>query len=111
MPLGQRVANLVASIIRSWLFVFGQLTFIALWMLLNHYPSLSFDAFPFEKLRIILSIESSFIGSILLMSQHYQGKKDREMAYNDYQLDIEMEKEMSEMYPMIKEIHQVLIKK
>lgn len=104
--VGQRVADIVSAIIRSWAFIICQMLFIAAWIIVNHhFPTIAFDNKSFDILRLVLTIESSFIGSVLLMAQHRQSEKDRKIIYSDYILDRQIYKEVKEMHPLIDEIH------
>jgi uncharacterized membrane protein len=104
--LGQRVADTVSAIIRSWTFVICQMIFIAAWIIVNHhFPTIAFDNKSFDILRLVLTIESSFIGSVLLMAQHRQSEKDRKIIYSDYILDRQIYKEVREIHPLIEDLH------
>lgn len=104
--VGQRVVDIVSAVIRSWSFVFCQMIFIAAWIIINHQnPSIAFDDKSFDILRLVLTIESSFIGSVLLMAQHRQSEKDRKMLYTDYVINQQTYKEMRQIHPLIDELH------
>jgi len=106
LTLGQRSADWVAQIVRSWFFVVCQIIFIAGWIWwVHHFPSTTLDNHSYDILRLILTIESSFIGSIILMSQHRQSERDRRIIYNDYILDHRIYKEVREIRPMVEDIH------
>jgi uncharacterized membrane protein len=104
--MGQHFADVVAGVIRSWFFVFTQMFFIGGWVLINHYlPFIAWDNKSFDILRLVLTIESSFIGSILLMNQHYQSEKDRKVVYSDYYIDLQIRQELREMRPLLEKIY------
>ena len=104
--LGQRLADSISAVIRSWTFVVCQMIFIGAWIVIaNHFPALGLDDKSFDILRLVLTIESSFVGSILLMAQNRQSEKDRKMLYTDYILNRQTYKEMREIHPMINDIH------
>lgn len=99
--LGQRFADSVSAVIRSWAFVICQIIFIGLWIIIAHcFPLLGLDNKSFDILRLILTIESSFIGSVLLMAQHRQSEQDRKIIYSDYLLDCQIYKEVKEIHSL-----------
>lgn len=76
----------------------GQLIFIAVWIGFNSSrPDLAWDNKSFDILRLILTIEASLTGSILLMTQHRQSQKDRAIIYNDYIIDCSIYKDVKEI--------------
>jgi len=94
----------VAQIVRSWAFVGAQFVFIALWIGFNSWrPELAFDDKSFNILRLVLTIEASFTGSILLMTQNRQSKKDRKIVYSDYILDSHIYKEVRALREELKQ--------
>lgn len=103
--VGQNFADWVAKIVRSWAFVICQIIFIAGWIAWVHiHPTTGIDNHSYDILRLILTIESSFVGSLLLMNQHHQSEKDRRIIYNDYILDHRIYKEIRDIRPMVEDI-------
>jgi uncharacterized membrane protein len=101
---GERFADRVARIVRSWTFIFVQLLFIAFWIIFNmKFPNLAFDDKSFNILRLVLTIEASFTGSILLMTQHRQSQKDRAIVYSDYVLDSKIYKKVKKLRKDLKD--------
>ena len=96
---GQRLADKVSAVIRSWTFISLQAIFIVLWMSINHwYPSIAWDDSAYNILRLVIAIESSFIVSILLMAQHRQSQKDRQVVYNNFILNSEIKEEIQHIH-------------
>lgn len=96
--VGQRFADWTAQIVRSWKFVIAQMVFIAVWIFINHhFPHIAWDDKTFDLLRLVLTIESTFIGSLLLMNQHHQSEKDRKIIYSDYILEHQIYKVVKEL--------------
>jgi len=80
--------------------------FIGVWIVVNFYfPHLAWDNKTFDILRLVLTIESSFIGSVLLMNQHYRSEKDRRVIYSDYCLDLQIRQQLKEMRPMLESLY------
>lgn len=102
----QHFADFIAKTLRSWTFIICQISFIGIWIALKHFfPSWSFDDEGYNILRLVLTIEASFTGSILLMSHHRHSEADRKIMYNDYVLDYQMRQQLKEIQPLIEEIH------
>lgn len=91
MTLGQRVADRVASLGGSWTFVLLFLGWMASWMLLNLVDGLSWDAYPFILLNLMLSTLAALQAPIIMMSQNRQATKDKLLAQNDYQVNLKNE--------------------
>jgi uncharacterized membrane protein len=102
----QRFADFIARTLRSWTFILGQMVFIGAWILLKHFfPAWSFDDSSYNILRLVLTIEASFTGSVLLMSHHRHSEADRKIMYNDYVLDYQIRQQIKEIRPLIEEMH------
>lgn len=79
------------------------------WIALNYYcPTIAWDNKSFDILRLVFAIESSFIGSLLLMSQNQTSIKDRKVIHNDYYVDLKIWQEVREIKPMIEAIYKNL---
>jgi uncharacterized membrane protein len=104
----QRASDFCARLVRSWSFVIGQLVFIAVWILLNGLHITHFDKFPFDTLKLILVVESSFMGSMILMSQNRRSNIDRKLSYQDYAINYGAKKEIDQILPLIKDDHRKL---
>jgi uncharacterized membrane protein len=86
--------------------------FIGAWIIVNRScPSIAWDNHSFDILRLALTIEGSFIGSILLMNQHYQAEKDRRVIYSDYVLDLQIRQQLKEMRPILEAVYKNMDKK
>lgn len=105
LTLGQRVSDFCARLFRSWGFIVCQLIFIAIWIILNASHITHFDNPSYDILKLILVIESSFMGSMILMSHHRQSNMDRKLSYQDYVINWGSKKELDQILPLIKEDH------
>src|SRR5687768_2297723 len=97
--LKQKFADAVTTGMGSWTFILGQAAAIAGWIFLNTNPASPVT--PWDPnlilLNLTLSCEAAFAGAFILMSQHRQGEKDRQVVQNDYQTDLRVEREIVEM--------------
>ena len=96
----QKVADKVASVVGSWLFIIIQSILLIIWILLNVYLAIhqsaiiAFDPYPFILLNLALSFQAAYTGPIVMMSQNRQAEKDRLMAQSDFQCNQTAEEEI-----------------
>ena len=95
-PLGDRLADHMAELGGSWVFILSFLFFMGLWIFLNSYNSLNFsiDPYPYILLNLILSCLAAIQAPIIMMSQNRQEKKDRLHAKMDYIVNLKSEHEI-----------------
>lgn len=88
--LSQRFADAVTGAMGSWNFVIGQAVVLAAWITLNTTTILPIPHWDpnLILLNLALSTEAAFAGAFILMSQNRRSEKDREMAENDYKVDL-----------------------
>ena len=102
---GQEIAEFFARLVRSWKFVIFQLFFIAFWIYLNvskwcpHW-----DKYPFDILKLILTIEASFTASMILMSQNRKSEMDRKILYMEYLMEKDIKKNIKKIKLYLKNI-------
>jgi len=77
---------------------------IIIWIALNT-VRFHFDPYPFDGLKLILTIEASFMGSMILMNQYRQGSIDRKLVFKDFIVNWAAKKEVDEILPLIKDDH------
>jgi len=94
-PLGQRVADRVASFGGSWTFLGLFAVVMVLWMGINVVlASRAFDPYPFILLNLALSCLAAIQAPVIMMSQNRQAAKDREEAEHDYKVNLKAELEV-----------------
>ncbi|GGV02337.1 hypothetical protein GCM10010211_82080 [Streptomyces albospinus] len=84
--MGERAADRMRNSMGSWGFVFGSLTFLALWMALN--GNHGFDKYPFILLNLVLSCLAALQGAILLIAAKRSDQISSELAEHDYATDV-----------------------
>ena len=94
--LGQRVADKVASLGGSWVFIISFIIFLLVWIAVNAFFLFNkgFDPYPFILLNLILSCLAALQAPVIMMSQNRQEEKDRERAKNDYMVNLKSELEI-----------------
>jgi uncharacterized membrane protein len=98
LHIGDKISDAVANAVRTWKFVIFQCIVIALWLFLNSWHPFPYkwDKFPFQLLKLILTIQGFFTASMLLMAQKRQSERDRQVVYNDYIVDVIIKREATQ---------------
>jgi uncharacterized membrane protein len=93
LPLGQRVADAVASFGGSWTFIFVFVAAMSVWMGANLLlgDKAAFDPYPFILLNLMLSTTAALQAPVIMMSQNRQASKDKLLAQNDYLVNLKAE--------------------
>jgi uncharacterized membrane protein len=97
---GQRLADRIAAVGGSWLFIicFGIILFV--WIAINTvilalHP---FDPYPFILMNLILSCLAAIQAPVIMMSQNRQEARDRQNAKRDYQVNLKAELEIRHLH-------------
>jgi uncharacterized membrane protein len=77
--LGARVADKLAAGMGSWPFIITQSALLLIWIYLNVWGILikHWDIYPFILLNLLLSLQATYAGPIVLLAGNRQSKKDR----------------------------------
>ena len=97
---GERIADRVARLGGSWLFILVFLGFLFVWTSINwSMPAARApDPYPFIFLNLILSMLAALQAPIIMMSQNRQSAKDRQMAAHDYEVNLKAEIEIMALH-------------
>jgi uncharacterized membrane protein len=97
---GERMADRVAEFGGSWTFIMLFAAFLVAWALINTVVLVTraFDPYPFIFLNLLLSMIAAVQAPIIMMSQNRQGKKDRENAEHDYEVNLKAELEIMSLH-------------
>src|SRR5262245_20621044 len=75
LTAGERFSDWLADGIGSWGFLIFQTIFVCVWLGLNIWGIVAhWDVYPFVLLNLIFSIQASYAGPIIMMSQNRQEK-------------------------------------
>lgn len=87
------LADKVAELNGSWLFILLLMGITLGWMALNssYLFKQSFDPYPFVFFNLLLAILVALQGPLIVMSQNRQGLKDRTHARIDYEINLKNE--------------------
>jgi len=100
---GERISDLVATWVGSWLFLIIQSILLILWMTLNVFAWWKqWDPYPFILLNLVLSFQSAFATPIILMSQNRQGRISDRRNHLDLQINLLAEQENTEQLRLLR---------
>jgi uncharacterized membrane protein len=91
LTVGQRIADVIAEFSGSIPFLVLNAVFFAVWLIVNAFPPIAFDPYPFGLLTMIVSLEAIFLSIFVLVSQNRQSDKDRIRNELDYQVNLKAE--------------------
>ncbi len=96
LSFGDRIADKMASLGGSWVFIISFLLFMAVWIAGNAIILVrrAFDPYPFILLNLVLSLLAALQAPVIMMSQNRQEDRDRLRAENDYQVNLKAELEI-----------------
>jgi uncharacterized membrane protein len=78
-PLGARIADKLAAGMGSWPFIITQSVLLLVWVAINYYGLFvkRWDVYPFILLNLLLSLQATYAGPIVLLAGNRQSQKDR----------------------------------
>jgi len=91
LTVGQRIADVIAEFSGSIPFLVLNAVFFIAWIVVNVIPQITFDAYPFGLLTMIVSLEAIFLSIFVLVSQNRQADKDRIRNELDYKVNLKAE--------------------
>ncbi len=97
----QRIADVIAAVSASQAFVIFHVFMFGGWMAINAVMSHPFDAYPYQLLTMIVSLEAIFLSIFVLISQNRSGEKDRLRADLDYQVNLKAHLEVMQLHRKI----------
>jgi uncharacterized membrane protein len=93
--LSQKAADLIAGTIGSWRFLIIQSLLLAGWFILNLVAWITpWDPYPFIFMNLVLSLQSAYTASIVMISENRQAERDRLEAHHNYELNLKEEEEL-----------------
>lgn len=98
---GERLADRVAALGGSWLFIITFCLLLAAWMAWNVATKafhLAFDPYPFIFLNLMLSMLAALQAPVIMMSQNRQSARDRKAAEYDYVVNLRAELEILRLH-------------
>ena len=100
--LGERTADLVATVVGSWRFIILQTFLLLLWIVANVTAYIrAWDPYPFILLNLVLSFQAAYTAPIIMMSQNRQSAIDRAHAESDYHVNVKAELEIELLHQKI----------
>lgn len=108
MGRSDHFADLMTQLSGSMWFVWLHIGWFATWIVLNVVGVVTFDAFPFGLLTIIVSLEAIFLSTFVLISQNRQALQADRRAKVDLQVNMISEQEITKTMSLVAEIHAYL---
>jgi uncharacterized membrane protein len=113
LSLLDRVADRIAEATRTWWFVGGLALVGATWMLANSSSTgsldLAFDPYPYDLLKLVLTMIASVQGPIILISQQHRAAVDRADAEYDAAVAVHSKLEILRMHHRLDRIERGVI--
>ena len=98
LPIGDRLADSIASGMGSWTFIIIQTILVVLWMVLKLVGFFyHWDVYPFILLNLLFSTQAAYAAPVIMMSQNRQNERDRVHAHADYQTNLDAKLEIEEL--------------
>ncbi len=95
LTLGQRMANSVARIVGSWVFIITQSAILVFWVIFNIIAWAShWDPYPFILMNLFLSLQAAYTAPVIMMSQNRLAVRDRIEAHQDFLINQKAEEEI-----------------
>lgn len=105
-----RIIDGIATFCGSLAFVYLHALWFGLWLAANLMPHRRwhFDPFPFNVLTMVVSLQSIFLSTFNLISQHRQGQTADRRNHLDLQVNMLAEQENTQMLRMLERIEERL---
>jgi len=95
LTLGQQMANSVARIVGSWVFIIIQSVILVFWVIFNIVAWAShWDPYPFILMNLFLSLQAAYTAPVIMMSQNRLATRDRIDAHQDFLINQKAEEEI-----------------
>lgn len=108
LTLGERAADRLRNGMGSWLFVFGSLLFLGVWMAFN--GGHGFDRYPFILLNLMLSCLAALQGAILLIAAKRADQVAAELAAGHYMETATLDELVKSNTTLTEQVHELLQK-
>lgn len=95
LTVGQRMANSIARIVGSWVFIITQSVILVFWVIFNIVAWAShWDPYPFILMNLFLSLQAAYTAPVIMMSQNRLAARDRIDAHQDFLINQKAEEEI-----------------
>jgi uncharacterized membrane protein len=100
---GQRLADRVAQLGGSWVFIIIFTAMLIAWVVLARFGG-GFDLYPYIFLNLIPSMVAALQAPVILMSQNRQAARERLAASLDYEFNLKAEVEIMALHDKLDRI-------
>jgi CRP/FNR family cyclic AMP-dependent transcriptional regulator len=87
----ERLADKVAELNGSWAFIIFIVALTTGWSVINLFPGVTFDAYPYAFYNLALTILVALQGPLIVMSQNRENVKDRAKTEADFRVNLKNE--------------------
>lgn len=95
LTFGEKLSDLVATGMGSWIFIIIQTIIVLVWMGLNIVALVQhWDPYPFILLNLLFSTQAAYAAPIIMMAQNRQSDRDRHHAEADYETNKKAKEEI-----------------
>jgi len=92
MSWSERLADRIALVNGSWVFIVALLGATGVWVLVNATMTRdAFDPYPYVFFNLLLALATTVQGPLIMMSQNRQARKDRAQAAADFDVNLKNE--------------------
>lgn len=112
LSIGDKLADWFTARIGSMGFIYANLIWFGLWIVLNLGRAtrlVPFDPFPFGLLTMIVSLEAIFLSLFVLISQNRSDAKDRLRSELDYRVNVKAEIEIAQLQEKLEIVREELL--
>ena len=101
LTVGQRIADVIAEFSGSIPFLVLNAVFFAVWLIVNAFPSVAFDPYPFGLLTMIVSLEAIFLSALVLITQNRLSEESEHRADLHLHVGLLTEHELTRVLQML----------
>lgn len=113
LSIFQKGASWIADFSGSIPFLFLNLAFFTIWIVINVelFPVVeAFDPYPFGFLTMAVSLEAIFLSIIVLLAQNLLATKEKIRGDIEYEVNLKAELEISELHSKVDQLHSEVLR-
>jgi uncharacterized membrane protein len=106
--VGERISETIAGFCGSMTFVWVHVAWFSMWVIVNSFPRLKFDPFPYTFLTLVVSLEAIFLSTFILISQNHDTKLTERRNHLDLQINMLAEQESTKTLDLLRRVAEKL---
>jgi uncharacterized membrane protein len=104
----ERISETIAGFCGSMTFVWVHVAWFSTWVIVNSFPRLKFDPFPYTFLTLVVSLEAIFLSTFILISQNHDTKLTERRNHLDLQINMLAEQESTKTLDLLRRVAEKL---